>query len=89
MSEFAFKAQWKEELVVTGEGGSFKLELPMGVPAAYLPTEDAWKKRGPAWAKDLWPSLKEELQAWCRANGARFVEDETAQVYDIVSKQAP
>ncbi len=42
MSKFKFQPRWKEELVVTGDGGQFILELPMGVLSAYLPTESAW-----------------------------------------------
>jgi len=78
---FSFQARWKEELVVTGPGGSFILELPMGVLSAYLPTEEAWAGRAPAWAAELWPALKRDLEQWCRDNGARLYVDETAGVY--------
>ena len=81
MNTFKFQARWKEELVVTGPGGSFILELPMGVLSAYLPTESAWNKKAPPWAKDLYPELKKELEIWCRENKAEFVIDETAGVY--------
>jgi hypothetical protein len=81
MSTFTFLPRWKEELVCTGHGGSFILELPMGVLSAYLPTEDAWRRKAPAWARDLWPELKSELEAWCKANNAKFVIDGTAAVY--------
>jgi len=37
---FQFEPRWKEELVVKGSGGSFVLELPMGVYSAYLPTQE-------------------------------------------------
>jgi hypothetical protein len=50
---FQFKPRWKEELVVSGPGGSFVLELPMGVLSAYLPTEETWRSKAPAWAADL------------------------------------
>ncbi len=78
---FRFLPRWKEELVVTGPGGSFVLELPMGILSAYLPTEDAWPARAPAWAIDLWPALKRELESWCLKNNARLFVDETALVY--------
>jgi hypothetical protein len=80
VSTFKFQPRWKEELVCTGPGGTFVLELPMGVLSAYLPTETAWQSKAPAWARDLWPVLKEELEAWCLANKATFVIDETASV---------
>lgn len=81
MSTFKFQPRWKEELVCTGPGGSFVLELPMGILSAYLPTEDVWRSKAPAWARDLWSVLKEELEAWCVANKANFVIDETAGIY--------
>lgn len=66
--------------MVTGEGGEFILELPMGILTAYLPTEDAWSKKSPGWAKHLYPDLKTELELWCEENKAQFVIDETARV---------
>ncbi len=81
MSTFKFQPRWKEELVVTGPGGSFILELPMGVLSAYLPTESAWKKKAPNWAKELYPELKQELESWCKESKAEFVVDETAGIY--------
>ena len=81
MSTFTFQPRWKEELVCTGPGGSFVLDLPMGILTACLPTEAAWKRKAPEWARDLWPQLKTELQDWCRANNAKFVIDENAAVY--------
>lgn len=81
MSTFKFKPRWKEELVCIGPGGTFVLELPMGVLSAYLPTEEVWRKRAPLWAKDLWPTLRTELELWCAANKAQFVIDPTAGVF--------
>lgn len=78
---FRFLPRWKEELVVTGDGGSFILELPMGVLSAYLPTQEAWQQRSPEWAKSLWPELKAELEDWCRQNNAKFYIDASADVY--------
>jgi len=81
MATFSFQPRWKEELVCNGPVGSFVLELPMGVLSAYLPTEVAWHQRAPSWARDLWPVLKVELEAWCHANNAQFFVDETANVW--------
>jgi hypothetical protein len=78
---FTFQPKWKEELVCTGPGGSFTLELPMGVLSAYLPTEVEWQRKCPSWAKDLWPTLRSELEAWCKANHAEFIIDASAHVY--------
>ncbi|WP_300066653.1 hypothetical protein [uncultured Ruegeria sp.] len=69
---FQFKPRWKEELLVIGPGGSFVLDLPMGVLSAYLPTEENWQKNGPAWARELWPTLRNELEDWCKKNKAQF-----------------
>ena len=82
MDVFRFSPRWKEELVVSGPGGSFILELPMGVLTAYLPTEEAFRVRAPEWARELWPQLRRELEAWCKANAAGFVIDATAAVWN-------
>ena len=81
MSVFGFAPRWKEELVVSGPGGSFILELPMGKLTACLPTEEAFRARAPEWARELWPQLRDELQAWCGQNDADFVIDPTAAVW--------
>jgi hypothetical protein len=78
---FKFRPRWKEELLVEGPGGSFVLELPMGVLTALLPTEEAWKQKAPAWAVTHWPMLKSELEQWCRESNAGFEIDPTADVY--------
>lgn len=87
MSTFTFQPRWKEELVCTGPGGSFILELPMGRLSAYLPTEAAWARNGPAWARDLWPVLRKELQEWCEANNALFYIDESAWVDQVIDSR--
>jgi hypothetical protein len=80
MKEFTFQPRWKEELVVTGNGGEFILELPMGVLTAYLPTESTWKTKSPEWAKNLYSELEKELRLWCVENKANLIIDETAGV---------
>ena len=82
---FQFQPRWKEELVVTGPGGAFILDLPMGVLTACLPTEAAWRERAPPWARDLWSELKAELEQWCRANKAGLEVDANAGVYPVQS----
>lgn len=77
---FRFRPRWKEELVVTGPGGRFVLELTMGRLTAYLPTRDAWSGQAPHWAIDLWPSLRSDLERWCAANKAGLEIDPTASV---------
>lgn len=80
MSTFTFNPRWKEELICTGPGGTFVLELAMGVLTAFLPTEDVWRSNAPAWARDLWPVLKTDLEAWCENSKVRLVIDESATV---------
>ncbi|MGG6893684.1 hypothetical protein [Rhizobium sp. BR 315] len=81
--QFRFHPRWKEELVVSGSGGSFVLELTIGVLSAYLPTEAEWERRGPEWARFLWPTLKRELEDWCGEHNARFYIDPSAEVFPI------
>lgn len=83
MRIFTFKPRWKEELVCTGPGGQFLLELPMGILSAYLPTEDVWRTIAPEWARALWPDLQDELEQWCKAHNAMFVIDYAAWVVPI------
>ena len=80
MSKFKFQPRWKEELVVTGDGGQFILELPMGILSAYLPTAEAWNAKSPEWARSQYFDLKQELEEWCRENNAEFYIVETAGV---------
>lgn len=82
MSTFQFQPRWKEELVCSGPGGRFILDLPMGVLTARLPTEEVWAERAPPWARDLWPVLRIELERWCAGNNARFSLDESAPVWE-------
>ena len=77
---FQFRGRWKEELICTGSGGAFVLENPIGVHAVYLPTKDVWQRTAPAWAKDLWPVLRIELEAWCKEHTAQLFVDATATV---------
>lgn len=78
---FSFQARWKEELIVTTSDGAFMLELVGRPPIAYLPSETVWRNRAPGWAKDLWPHLHAELQAWCVGNNVELAVNETARVY--------
>ena len=80
-SLFHFQPRWKEELVVKGNGGSFVLEHPMGMPSVYLPTEVEWRRRAPAWALDHWGALKGELEQWCRDNDIRLHIEASADLY--------
>jgi hypothetical protein len=86
---FRFQTRWKEELVVSGAGGSFVLELPIGVLSAYLPTEAEWELRAPEWSRSLWPTLKRELEDWCIEHDAQLHIDPSAHVYAIPSDCLP
>lgn len=66
---------------MTGPGGSFVLYFPMGMPAAVLPSEERWAEVSPAWAADLWPQLRAELEEWCHASKVGFDIDPGAGVY--------
>ncbi len=79
-SLFKFTVFWGERLIVEGPGGSFVLDIPMGIPTAILPPEDDWRQRGPPWARSMWPELRSELQAWCQARNYGFRIEEGATV---------
>jgi hypothetical protein len=78
---FHFSPRWKEELVCSCPLGSFILEMPMGITSVYLPTEEAWQRRAPDWAKPFWETLRAQLEAYCREHGYPLYIDETAAVY--------
>ncbi|MCW0410693.1 hypothetical protein NG831_00295 [Xanthomonas sacchari] len=86
MTTFQFQPRWKEELVCTGPGGEFVLDFPMGVPTVYVPTEHAWAQSAPAWARDLWPVFKAELEAWCDERDVQFFLDGSAKCYGATAK---
>ena len=78
---FHFAPRWKEELVVTGPGGSFILSFWMGIPTVNIPPEAEWRKRAPHWVQPLWTTLYEELAVWCQANNATLEVEKGASVY--------
>jgi len=78
---YTFQPRWKEELVCTCKQGSFVLELTMGQLTVYLPTEEDWQKRAPAWAKDHWPQLHSQLKSWCAGSNIPLVVMEGAQIW--------
>ncbi len=78
---FNFGPRWKEEIVCSCALGSFILEMPMGITSVYLPTEEAWQKRAPEWARPYYEALREQLKAYCREHKYPLYIDETAAVY--------
>jgi len=56
-------------LVCTGPGGTFVLELQWD-GCLHSAHEDAWQKKAPAWARDLWPVAQLERESWCRVSKA-------------------
>ena len=84
---FRFAPRWKEELVVTGPGGAFLLEMPMGDPCVLLPTEDAFGATAPDWARGLWPALHEALTDWCQATGTPLALDADAPATPLADQR--
>ena len=81
VSKFSFKSRWKEELVCSCPDGSFILELTMGVPTVYLPSEEVWPTIAPAWAKDEWQTLHKDLKLWCAQNSTPLEISSDAHVF--------
>lgn len=80
---FGLLPRRKEDLVVTGAEGAFILDMPMGVPTVYLPTEAAWRCKAPVWAHELWSVLRAELEDWCRASHMQLRVEDKAGVYPL------
>lgn len=77
---FTFTPKWKEELVCSCPEGTFVIELTMGVPHVYFPTEASWLKSAPAWAKPRWKEVREQLEAWCVRSNLPLTVDDKAWV---------
>lgn len=75
---FAFQPRWKEELVCRCDAGVFVLEMPMGKPCVMMPTEDAWREKAPAWAKDHYKSFFDQLVGWCQQEKLPYFLDSSA-----------
>jgi hypothetical protein len=79
--EFIFRTRWKEELICSNPLGDLILEMPMGIPAIYLPTKAAWQASAPEWARPYWDSLHTQLKSWCALHDFPLVVDSTASVF--------
>jgi hypothetical protein len=79
--DFTFQPRWKEELVCSCSLGELILEMPMGVPSIYLPTEVVWQASAPDWARPYWNSIHTQLKAWCALHDFPLFLDDTASVF--------
>jgi hypothetical protein len=79
--DFTFQSRWKEELVCSCPLGKLVLEMPMGVPSVYMPTEQVWKDSAPAWASPYWQALHAQLAKWCTDHGFPLYVDGSATVF--------
>lgn len=79
--DFTFLPRWKEELVCSSSLGEVILEMPMGVPSIYLPTEAVWQDSAPEWARPHWKSIHLQLKAWCALHDLPLFVDDTASVF--------
>ena len=80
---FTFAPRWREELVCTCPLGELVLEMPMGVLSVYLPTEEVWSRKAPAWAGPHWAAMHAQLTAWCRANRLPLYLDDVAPIFGL------
>jgi len=79
--DFTFQPRWKEELVCSCTLGEFVLEMPMGVPSVYIPTESAWQNLAPTWARPYWNLVYVQLVAWCANHGFPLHVDSSASIF--------
>jgi hypothetical protein len=79
--DFTFQPRWKEELVCICPLGKLVLEMPMGVPSVYIPSEQAWQNAAPAWALPYWQALHLQLVKWCADHGFPLHVDKSASVF--------
>jgi hypothetical protein len=67
-----------DDLVCSSAEG--QLVLVMAAEEVHVPTEEAWARQVPAWAKGRRPELLSALEAWCVAYGVRLTVGERAVV---------
>lgn len=75
-----FTPRWKEELLCTSPDGQLVLEMMIIEPHVYFPTEEAWARRAPEWAKDRRAELLLALERWCEEDGVSLTVDDKAWV---------
>jgi hypothetical protein len=49
-------------------------------PHVHFPTDEAWARQAPTWAKDRRAELLAELEQWCTAYGIPLTVEERASV---------
>ena len=81
LKQFEFEIVWKELLRCEHSQGSFCLDFPMGQPCVVLPDESTWARVAPEWARQLWPQLHKELEAWCATDNFRLSVERNASVH--------
>lgn len=79
-SKVNFQPRWKEELVCTLWDQTFIIDMTMGVPTVYFPTQSRWEKAAPEWAKPEWARIKGDLVEWCEQNKIPLVIDDDGWV---------
>lgn len=78
IGSWRFTPRWKEELACASAEGEVVLEMMVIEPHVYFPTEDAWARQAPSWARNRRPELLAELEQWCGAQGIPLTVDEQA-----------
>lgn len=79
-SKVQFQPKWKEELVCTLDGRGFVIEMTMGVPTVYLPTQSKWELSAPEWARPQWERVRADLAVWCEQQRIPLVVEDHAWV---------
>jgi hypothetical protein len=75
-----FTPRWKETLACASAEGELLLEMTFIERHVYVPTDDAWARQAPGWAKARRAGLLGELEQWCAARGVPLTVDEKAWV---------
>jgi hypothetical protein len=75
-----FTPRWKETLACASAEGEVVLEMMFIEPHVYFPTDDAWARQAPSWAKNRRAELLGELEQWCAAREVPLTVDDKAWV---------
>ncbi len=77
---FEFRPRWKEELVCECADGQLIVEIAMGVPHVYFPSEARWDRDAPSWAKARYAEILADLTRWCAVQNLPLTVEDSAWI---------
>jgi hypothetical protein len=73
-----FQQRWKELLDCITPLGTVTVEMTMGIPQVYFPSEARWRRDAPAGLADHWEVMAAACQRWCAQQKLPLTIDDNA-----------